>query len=179
MSTADYSPNEPSRPPSSHDAGLAGTLGAANTGRPRPATQATMLFAIPFASAMTDHDIALLARILDLATNVHPNLRGSPASPGVARLDFDSGLFLRHDATEGRWVLEARTWGNPPAWIVHDWHVQAAAAAHQLDPTVATPPRLPATTPSPAASSERLPLTLGRTTNKRLAWINLHIPGLG
>lgn len=95
----------------------------------------------PFTSHMSDADLARLARNLDLATGMHPKLPNSPTSPGVARLDFWSGLFLLRGATEGNWVLECRTWGDPPPSLVHDWHVRAAFAARQLDPTVEPPPR--------------------------------------
>lgn len=104
---------------------------------------ATTLFEVPFASAMSDRDVALLVRQLDLVTSMHPKLYDSPASPGVARLDFCSGLFLRRDITDGRWVLEARTWGHPSDPIVHRWHLRAAGAAHQLDHTVVLPAPLP------------------------------------
>lgn len=97
---------------------------------------ATTLFTVPFASAMSAPDVALLVRELDLVTNMHRKMFDSPASPGVARLDFESGLFLLRDGADGRWVLEARTWGHPSPRIVHGWHVQAADAARQLDHTV-------------------------------------------
>ena len=101
---------------------------------------ATTLFTVPFASAMSDGDIALLARMLDLTTHMHPKLHDSPTSPGVVRLDFYSGLFLKRGPAEGQWVLEGRTCGDPSPPIVHDWHLRAAAAAHRLDPVVAFPP---------------------------------------
>jgi hypothetical protein len=47
----------------------------------------TNLFQVSFASAMSDGDVALLARTLDLTTHIDPKLRNSPASPGVVRLD--------------------------------------------------------------------------------------------
>ena len=105
-------------------------------------TGATTLFAVPFASTMSDADIAVLTRTLDLVTHMHPKLHDSPTSPGVMRLDFYSGLFLERGPDEGYWVLEGRTWGDPSPSIVHDWHLRAAAAAHRLDPTVAVPKRL-------------------------------------
>lgn len=130
---------------------------------------ATTLFQVPFASAMSDPDVALLARTLGLATHIHPKLQNSPVSPGVVRLDFDSGLFLERGPTEGRWVLEARTWGRPSAPIVHDWHLRTAAAAHRLDPTVAFPPRLKSSSPETPTDP------LGRAANKRPARIGRHI----
>ncbi len=93
---------------------------------------------------MTDADIARLARMLNLDTHLHPKLRDSPSRPGLARLDFDSGLFLLRDDEADKWVLEGRTWGDPPPQSVLEWHVRTVAAARQLDPTV-TYPAQPAT----------------------------------
>ena len=101
---------------------------------------ATTLFAVSFASAMSDADIAVLASTLGLVMHMHPKLHDSPTSPGVVRLDFYSGLFLKRGPVEGQWVLEGRTWGDPSPPFVHDWHLRAAAAAHRLDPAVAFPP---------------------------------------
>src|SRR5690242_20500405 len=53
-----------------------------------------VLFAVALTSAMGDADLALLARLLDLSMHTHPKLRPDPTSPGVARLDHFSGLFL-------------------------------------------------------------------------------------
>jgi hypothetical protein len=97
------------------------------------------MFSVPFSSTMSDEHVARLARTLNLATHLHPKLRDSPASPGVVRLDFDSGLFLMRGANEDEWVLEGRTWGDPPEQTVHKWHLGAFVAAHELDPTVAPP----------------------------------------
>ena len=88
---------------------------------------------------MSDRDIARLARTLNLTTHLHPKLHPSPTSPGVVRLDFDSGLFLVRGANKGEWALEGRTWGNPLPQTVREWHLSAAVAARQLDPTVALP----------------------------------------
>lgn len=92
---------------------------------------------------MGDADLARLAKNLGLTTCMHPKMRPSPTSPGVARLDFYSGLFLLRGATDLDWLLEARTWGDPPASLVHDWHIRAAFAACQVDPTVEPSPRRP------------------------------------
>ena len=70
-----------------------------------------MLFEVPFKSPMTDADLARLARLLDLSTHIYAKQRPNPTSPGVARLDHFSGLFLERGPSEGEWVLEARTWG--------------------------------------------------------------------
>ncbi len=94
-----------------------------------------MLFSIPFACPMSDADVALLARLLQMNTHMHPKLHGNPAGPGTALLDFDSGLFLRRGEGEGHWTLEGRTWGNPAAPTVHEWEIVAADVARRLDPT--------------------------------------------
>ena len=105
----------------------------------RRAHGARALFSVPFASTMDDGDIAHLARTLNLTTHLHPKLHPSPTSPAVERLDFDSGLFLLRGANKGEWSLEGRTWGDPLPQTVHEWHLSAAVAARQLDPTVALP----------------------------------------
>ena len=97
------------------------------------------MFSVPFSSTMSDEHVARLARTLNLATHLHPKLRDSPTSPGVVRLEFDSGLFLVRRANEDEWALEGRTWGEPLEQTVHEWHLGAFLAAHQLDPTVAPP----------------------------------------
>lgn len=101
-----------------------------------------MLFTVPFRSEMTDADIARLQRPLDLWTHMVEKVHPSPNSPGVARLDHFSGLFLERGDGDGQWVLEARTWGTPAAATVHEWHLVAADTAHQLDPSVQRPARL-------------------------------------
>ena len=132
----------------------------------------TVLFEVPFTSAMSDADLAVLARVLDVSTHMQQKLRPDPNSPGVARLDHFSGLFLERGADEGRWVLEARTWGDPAPRSVHEWHVLAAQAARQLDARVKLPARLPDVQP---ATPNR---PLGRAANKRLASIRRRLVGL-
>ncbi|MGZ6724743.1 MAG: hypothetical protein ACXVHK_27700 [Solirubrobacteraceae bacterium] len=108
---------------------------------------------------MTDADLARLRASLDLVTYISPKPGVFAASPGLVRLDSWSGLFLEPGAGEDEWVLEARTWGNPPDSLVHEWHVRAALAARELDPTVPLPPREIAPTPEAAtvpASNKRL-----------------------
>lgn len=100
------------------------------------------LFEVPFASAMSDSNLGLLAHALDLTTHMDPKVRPSPNSPGVVRLEHFSCLFLKRRAAEGQRVFEARTWGHPATHIVHEWQLLAADAAHQLDPTVTRPERL-------------------------------------
>jgi hypothetical protein len=123
----------------------------------------TVLFQIPFASAMSDSDLALLGHTLDLWTHMHPKMRPDPNSPGVARLDHFSGLFLERGPAEGRWLFEGRTWGHPAPQTVHEWHLLAAQAANQLDPTVQLPERL-----SSSAPEVRTRL-VGEVANRRLA----------
>jgi len=59
-----------------------------------PAHDATTLFEVPFASAMSDLDLALLERTLNLSLRPDAKKDPRPASLGFARLDRDSGLFL-------------------------------------------------------------------------------------
>jgi hypothetical protein len=127
------------------------------------------LFEVSFASAMSDSDLALLARTLDMTFHMSPKLRGSPAGLGIVRLDNYSGLFLRRGAVEGEWVLEARTWGHPAPQNTHEWHVLAAGAARLLDPNVAFLERL-------AAVSPGYPMRpVGRAANTRLSRIGRRI----
>ncbi len=141
-------------------------------------TRGDVLFEVPFASVMSDRDLARLAGSLDLSTRPQPTIRPHrdrgprPDTPGFARLDHYSGLFLRRGAVDGKWLLEARTWGRPAAQSIHEWHVLAAGAARALDPTVTLPERLD--------SGERVipDLPLGRAANKRLARIRRRLVGL-
>jgi hypothetical protein len=121
---------------------------------------------------MSDHDVALLVRTLDLTTHMSPGLSGSPASPGAVRLDHYSGLFLERGPADGRWMLEARTWGHPAPETVHEWQVLAAGAARLLDPAVMFPDRL--TTVSPAYPT----IAVGQAANNRHARIGRFILGL-
>ena len=132
----------------------------------------TVLFEVPFSSAMSDADLAVWARVLDLSTHMQQKLRPDPNSPGVARLDHFSGLFLERGADEGRWVLEARTWGDPAPSSIHEWHLLAAQVARQLDARVALPARRPDVPPK---TRDR---PLGRAANKRLASIRRRLVGL-
>jgi DNA-binding transcriptional ArsR family regulator len=52
----------------------------------RRAHGARTMFSVPFASPMSDGDVARLARTLNLVTHLHPKLHNSPTSPGVVRL---------------------------------------------------------------------------------------------
>jgi hypothetical protein len=131
-----------------------------------------VLFEVPFTSAMRDSDLAVLAHVLDLSTHMYPKMRPDPNSPGVARLDHFSGLFLERGADEGQWLLEARTWGNPAPQNVHEWQVLATQAARQLDPRVTLPERLP---DLQRATPDR---PLGRAANGRLASFRRRLVGL-
>ena len=132
----------------------------------------TVMFEVPFRSAMSDADLAVLARVLDLSTHMFPKMRPDPNSPGVARLDHFSGLFLERGAGEGEWALEARTWGKPAPESVHEWHLLAAQAARQLDSRVTLPERLPHT------ELEMPDRPLGRAANTRLAQFRRRLVGL-
>ena len=131
-----------------------------------------VLFQVPFASTMSDSDLALLARTLDLVTHMHSKMQPDPNGPGVVRLDHFSGLFLERGATDGEWVLEARTWGQPAPESVHEWHLLAAGAACRLDRSVPVPERLPAGAPDTSTHP------LGRAANARLAGIRRRLVGL-
>jgi hypothetical protein len=131
-----------------------------------------VLFEVPFTSPMTDADLARLARAFDLSTHMYPKQRPNPTSPGVARLDHYSGLYLERGHSDGEWVLETRTWGHPAPESVHEWHVLAAQAAHELDPTVGMPERLPA---RPVEVADR---PVGEVLNRRFAQFRRHLVGL-
>jgi hypothetical protein len=133
---------------------------------------AMTLFEVPFATPMSNRDLALLARTLDMSTRVRPMMLPPHDTPGLARLDHYSGLFLKRGVVEGKWSLEARTWGHPPAQTVHEWHVLAAGAARQLDPSVPFPERLHANPP------EITDFRVGRAANKRLSQIRRRLVGV-
>jgi hypothetical protein len=139
--------------------------------RPQPRAAVT-LFEVPFASVMSDSDIALLVRMLGLSTRMHTNTSSRHDSAGFARLDHYSGIFLKRGVIEGEWLLEARSWGRPASQCVHEWHVLAAGAAHQLDHAVSLPEVLHA---SPNEIRNR---PLGRAANKRLARVRRRLVGL-
>ena len=131
-----------------------------------------VVFQVSFRSAMSDADLAVLAHVLDLSTHMYPKMQPDPNSPGVARLDHFSGLFLERGADEGQWMLEGRTWGKPAPQTVHEWHLLAAQAARQLDPSVTLPEPMPDTQPSTPDHP------LGRVANKRLARLRRRLVGL-
>ena len=131
-----------------------------------------VMFQVPFTSAMSDADLAVLAHVLDLSTHMYPKMRPDPNSPGVARLDHFSGLFLERGADEGQWMLEGRTWGKPAPRTVHEWHLLAAQAARQLDPDVTLPE------PMPNAHASTPDRPLGRAANRRLGRLRRRMVGL-
>jgi len=114
----------------------------------------------------------VLAHVLDLSTHMHPKMRPDPNSPGVARLDQFSGLFLERGAGEGEWTLEGRTWGKPAPESVHEWHLLSAQAARQLDARVTLPEPLLHT------KLEMPDRPLGRAATRRLAHFRRRLVGL-
>lgn len=122
---------------------------------------------------MDDADLARLRGALDLVTYISPKPGVSGASQGVAQLDFWSGLFLRGGTGADEWVLEGRTWGDPHESVIHEWHVGAALAARELDPTVQIPPR------RLDAVAEHTLIPVGRAANKRLARLGRRLLRLG
>ncbi|MDQ2894115.1 MAG: hypothetical protein M3Y09_00455 [Actinomycetota bacterium] len=112
---------------------------------------------------MSDADLARLAGTLGLTTHMQTKPGVGQISPGLVRLDFHSGLFLLRGASEDEWILEGRTWGEPVRSTVHDWHIRAALAARQLDPTVKLPPR------QSVAPLDTRTRPVGRAATRRLA----------
>lgn len=171
-------PPTPSRARSPRPATLAPQLPPQSASRPaapapsRHGRGGRVLFEVPFHSAMTDAELARLARVLDISTHMHPKMRPDPNSPGVVRLDHFSGLFLERDELNGQWILEARTWGNPAPETMHEWHLLAASAARQLDRTVKPPQRLQ---PPPIDRADRL---VGSVENRRFAALRRRLVGL-
>jgi len=102
------------------------------------------LFSVAFHTAKGDADLVRMSRVLNMTLHLYPKLPVVADMPGVSRLDFFSGLFLVHGDAHDEWRLEGRTWGVPAAETVHRWHLNAADAAHLVDPTVRLPPRLAA-----------------------------------
>jgi hypothetical protein len=177
MSATDVpAPTRPGRPRSrgpaadSHPATPERPRGAQPQPHSRHGRGGRVLFEVTFTSAMTDSDLALLARTLDLSTHMVQKMRPDPNSPGVARLDHFSGLFLERGERDGQWLLEARTWGKPASESVHEWNLLAAGAAHQLDPTVEPPERV-------ARTDVRIP-EVGEVLNRPLAAFRRRLVGL-
>jgi hypothetical protein len=133
---------------------------------------AVTLFEVRFATAMDAGDLAVLARELDLSTNVRSAARPRDDDLGFSRLDHASGLFLTRSEGEGHWALEARTWGHPTPRIVHRWHVVTASAARLLDATVVIPALLADDTPDVPDRH------VGAAANKRLSRLRRRLGGV-
>jgi hypothetical protein len=130
------------------------------------------LFEIPFHSSMDDGEAARLHKALDLVTYLSAKPGVSGGRPGVVPLDLWSGLFLERGEQQGEWQLVARSWGDPPEQLVHEWQVRAALAARELDRTVAVPAI------EPRASDETPLRPVGRAANRRLARLRRRLTGL-
>jgi hypothetical protein len=113
------------------------------------------MFRIPFRSQLSDFDLKHLESDLGMITDIHPKLHNSPVSPGVVRLDFQSGMFLVPGELQNEWVIEGRTWGDPPQSVIDGWRVHALLAAHHVDPTVTLPPHPHAPPDSPLRPAKR------------------------
>jgi hypothetical protein len=137
-----------------------------------PGVRAVTLFAIPLTSTMSERDVSSLVLALDFDTQ--SVAAGSPPEARLvsARLDHDSGLYLKAGEAGGRWVLEARTWGHPDAESVHRWNVSTATAARRIDPTVELPQRL--TRGTPAVSDGHV----GHVENTRFAGLRRRLTGV-
>lgn len=122
---------------------------------------------------MSDDDLALLGRMLGFSPQRRAAAHPDYESLGFVRLDECSGLFLQRGPDDGHWFLQARTWTNPAPASVHEWHVAAVDAAHQLDPTVTPPDRLPAEL---TATTQRW---VGRAQNHRLSGLRRRLTGIG
>lgn len=83
---------------------------------------------------MEEADSSLLSRLLHLNLCLEPKLRWVASKPGVRSLDRETGLYLLEGSVEGSWLLEARTWGNPPKNLVNIWHQEALAVARRINP---------------------------------------------
>jgi hypothetical protein len=170
-------PASANRPTPDGSATPAATTGAGAAHCPAPTArasgpQAVTLFQVTFATEMSERDLAILALELNLSTNVRSKTNLREDNLGFVRLDHASGLFLRRAMIEGRWMLDAHTWGHPPPQVVHGWEVLAAGAARRLDPAVTLPDRLP-------VSSRDIPdRQVDRDVTKRLERIRRHLVGL-
>ncbi len=167
----DYRPTRTSSAPPGVAAVRDGAQSSPAAGGP-PASGAVTLFDVRFATGMSESDVALLARELDLCANLRSEATPGTDNLGFARLDHSSGLFLKPGMVDGQWILRAQTWGRPAPRTVHGWHVLAAAAVRRLDPTVSVPDRPP--DEAPQIPDRRV----GRAANKRLTRIRRRLVGL-
>lgn len=98
-------------------------------------------FSLPFQSAMSEADRALLRSQLGMTTHSHPKHPAVDPPLGFAPLDADSGLYLVGRGNS--WAIECRTWGRPSGEQVSRWYLMTTHVIAQLDPRVsdAVPPR--------------------------------------
>lgn len=126
------------------------TRGDAGSARPRPRSRgprtdtSTLLFRIPFRSAMAAEDANRLRHAIGM--HLHLDRKHPAVAPplGVAELDPGSALYLVRGEGEDEWVLEGRTWGAPAPGVVRGWKLKASLAARALDPSAPPPQPLPA-----------------------------------
>jgi hypothetical protein len=137
-----------------------------------PARVPVTLFQVTFTAAMDGEDLAVLAGALDMPTTLRSGRDASERDLGFARLDHFSGLFLRRGTVEGDYVLQAVTWGHPGREAIHRWHVAAAAAARQLDPSVKAPDRAANTAPPISVGH------VGRSSNRRMSRLRRRLVGV-
>lgn len=175
MSTTRTAPANRPTPDESATPGATAGVGGAESLSPtaRPCgPEAITLFQVTFATEMSEPNLAILARVLDLSTHVRSKTNPREDNLGFARLDHSSGLFLRRTPADGRWMIEARTWGHPAPQTVHGWHVLTIEAARQLDPAVSLLDRL-------HVSERDIPdRQVDRDPTKRLERIRRRLAGL-
>jgi hypothetical protein len=133
---------------------------------------ANTLFDVNFSSAMTEADRAVLSTRLGLTSHVVPQADPSQGDVRFSRLDNSSSLFLQPGSEAGTWLLQGRTWGDPSAQNVHDWHVVAAYAAQLLDSSVTPPGRRPI---SQTTAPQR---DVSASQNKRFSQIRRRLVGM-
>lgn len=122
----------------------------------------TVLFSIPFHAEMTEPTKRLLEVELNLTMNWEPKVTSAVQAPGFARLDFASGLYLLPAGGDDAWVLECRTFQQPPSEVVHRWRATAGDVAHSIDPAV---PVMAARAPKPVSAAR--PHRRGRLGRRR------------
>lgn len=131
-----------------------------------------VVFEVRFRSSMNGLGLELLRRQLAMTSHVEHKLPVDPNSPAHAQLDQSTSLLLEHGQDDDDWVLQARTWGEPSACTVHGWEVCVTQVAHQLDPGVAIPGRIPG---EPSDTPQH---PVGRAANRRTAAVRRRLAGL-
>lgn len=91
-------------------------------------------FSLPFRSAMSEAERALLRSQLGMTTHSHPKHPAVDPPLGFAPLDAGSGLYLVGQGSS--WAIECRTWGCPSDEQVRRWYLMATHVIGQLDPNV-------------------------------------------